>query len=110
MNAHDVHTGFSPLVPATFEPQHSIPARLVPKMALLRPGAYASKIECPVLFAICGKDTVAPPKPTLKFAQRAPKGVIKYYEDMGHFDIYVGEKHDRAFKDYKEFLQTNLPA
>lgn len=110
MNAHDVMTGYQDLVPAGFDPNDMVPARLIPKMPLLRPGAYAADVKCPILIAICAKDTVAPPKQTLAFAKKAPHGTIKWYDDMGHFDIYVGEKHDRAFKDYAEFLQTNFPA
>jgi len=110
MNAPDVMEGFPPLIPEGFTPQEFVPARIVVKMPTLRPGTYASKIECPIFFAVCGKDTVAPAQTTISHAKKAPKGTIKVYEDMGHFDIYIGEKHERAFKDYSEFLNTHMPA
>ncbi|KAB8766473.1 hypothetical protein FH972_026633 [Carpinus fangiana] len=110
MNAPDVIDKYKPLLPTGFEAREHFPARLIPKMPLLRPGSYAAKVQCPIFFAICANDSVAPAKTTLAYAKKAPKGTIKWYDDMGHFDIYVGEKHERAFKDYTEFLQTNFPA
>lgn len=110
MNAHDVLDGYVPLVPEGFEPEPKVPARLIPKMPLLRPGAYAANVQCPLFVAICAKDTVAPAMPTWNYAQKAPKGTVKWYDDMGHFDIYIGEKHERAFADYAAFLKANLPA
>lgn len=113
MNAPDVMDGFYPLLPYSMHEYYfknpSVPARLVPTFPFLAPGSYAKSIQCPVLFSICGKDTVAPAATTLAYAKKAPKGVINYYEDMGHFDIYLGEKHDRAWKEYAAFIQKNLP-
>lgn len=103
-------SGYKALVPQDIEFSTTIPARFISKLPLLRPGSYAAKVSCPIFFAICAKDTVAPPKRTLAYAKKAPKGTIKWYDDMCHFDIYVGEKHERAFKDYVEFLQANFPA
>lgn len=110
MNAHDVTEGYRKVVPDGFEPQHEIPARLVLQMPFLRPGTQASKVQCPIFFALCALDTVAPAKVSRGHVSKAPKGVVKWYDDMGHFDIYVGEHHERAFKDYAEFLKENLPA
>ena len=110
MNAPDVVDGYHRLtVPAGMQFPETVPARVGLKIMFQRPGTYASKVKCPIFFAICGKDTVAPPGPTLAFAKKAPKGTIKYYDNMGHFSIYVGEDHEKAFKDYEDFLNTNLP-
>ena len=110
MNAHDVMDGYPALMPTGFEPLEEVPARLILSMPFLRPGSYAAKVGCPILVAICAKDSVAPAKPTLSYAQRAPKGTVKWYDDMGHFDIYIGEKHERALRDYRSFLESVLPA
>ena len=72
------------------------------------PGLKTPKIPCPVLFCVCDTDTVAPAKPTLYHARRAPKGEIKRYPD-GHFDIYVGEAFEHVVKDQIEFLQRHVP-
>ncbi len=109
MNAPDVWDSWQPLIPEGFTPLAHVPARIVPTVPTLRPGAYASKVKSPILFAICARDSVAPAGPTLAYAKQAPRGTIKWYDDMGHFDIYVGEKHETAFKDYVEFLHTHLP-
>ena len=109
MNAPDVLTTFPPLVPAGHELQMEIPARLILKLPLLRPGSYASNVQCPILFGICGKDSVAPSATTLAYAKTAKKGVIKWYDDVGHFQIYYGDAFQRAMKDYEEFLHQNLP-
>lgn len=89
--------------------QEKVPARLILQLPLLRPGSYASNIQCPILFGICGKDSVAPADATLAYAKKAPKGVIKWYEEIGHFEVYYGDAFQIAIQDYREFLQENLP-
>lgn len=108
MNAPDVLTDFVPLVPPGHKIQDEVPARLILKMPLLRPGSYAADIQCPILFGICGKDSVAPADATLAYAKKAPKGVIKWYE-AGHFEVYYGDAFQTAIHDYREFLRENLP-
>lgn len=114
MNAPDVLSGFYPLIPYSMHEHYftnqKVPARLIPSFPFNRPGSYAKHIQCPAFFAVCGKDSVAPAQQTLAYAKQAPEGTIKVYEDMGHFDIYIGEKHDRAWKDYAAFATKHLPA
>jgi len=113
MNADDVMDGFYPLLPLSMHHHYftnqKVPARLVPLFPLNNPGSYAKHIKCPVYFGICGKDTVAPAKKTLAYAKQAPKGEYTVFDDMGHFDIYLGEKHDRAWEKYSAFIQKALP-
>lgn len=108
MNAPDVLETFPQLIPEGHPFQENVPARLALKLSLLRPGSYASGIHFPILFSICGKDSVAPAGPTLAYAKTAAKGVIKWY-DVGHFEIYYGEAFEKAIQDYKLFLQECLP-
>jgi pimeloyl-ACP methyl ester carboxylesterase len=109
MSAPDVLTDFTQLIPPGHQIQERVPARLILKMPLLRPGSYTSDIQCPILFAICGKDSVAPADATLEYAKKAPKGVVKWYEDIGHFEIYYGDAYQKAMQDYVSFLQEYLP-
>jgi len=113
MNAGDVVDGFFPLLPLDMHEYYfknpAVPARLAATLPFITPGSYAKKIQCPVIFGICGKDSVAPAKTTLAYAKQAPKGVIKYYDELGHFDIYLGEPHEMAWKDYSAFIQEHLP-
>ncbi|GMG29749.1 unnamed protein product [Aspergillus oryzae var. brunneus] len=77
MNAPDMLSTFPLLIPKGHPFQERVPARLTLKLPLLRSGSYASRVECPILFGICGKDSVAPADTTLAYAKTAPKGVIK---------------------------------
>ena len=110
MNAPDVAEGHRPLIPAGVNPPDEIPARIIMKLPFLCPGAHAAKVTAPIFVAVCALDSVAPPKPTIAYAKQAKRATVKVYDDMGHFDIYVGEKHERAFGDYAAFLKENVPA
>lgn len=109
MNAPDVLSTFPPLVPDGHSVQERVPARLTLKLPFLRPGSYAPDVRCPILFGICARDSVAPAGTTLAYAKTAPRGVIKWYEDVGHFEIYYGQAFERAMQDYKQFLEECLP-
>lgn len=109
MNAPDVLRTYPPLIPEGHPVQEKVPARVTLSLPLLRPGSSASKVQCPILFGICGRDSVAPAHATLAYAETAPKGVVKWYEDMGHFEIYYGESFRIAIRDYVRFFQENLP-
>ncbi len=73
------------------------------------PGRQARNVTCPIFFAICEQDAVAPPKPTQKYAAQAPRSEIKLY-DTGHFDIYVGDDFERNVTDQLAFLSRHVPA
>lgn len=109
MNSPDAMEGCLKLIPNTYQHPNTVPARFVLQIGFMRPGAYAKKINGAIIFGICGKDKVAPPKPTLAFAKKAKNATIRYYEDMGHFDIYLGEPFKRATADYLDFLSIHLP-
>lgn len=109
MNTLDAKAGCEALIPKDYIHPNAIPARFILQIPFLRPGAYAASIKSPIFFAICGKDSVAPPGPTLKYAKQASNATIRYYDDLGHFDIYLGEPFDRVSKDYLTFLGKYLP-
>lgn len=107
MNAPDVFL-YRKLVPEGLNLPEVVSARLALHLPFYNPGWDAKNVKCPILFGICGKDSVAPSGPTHRYAKQAPKGEIKFYQDMGHFDIYLGEYFDRASADYVDFLKQNL--
>lgn len=109
MNAPDVYQ-YLQLVPSQLQPsfKNYVAARFALQIGFYNPGWKTSSVHCPILFAVCGKDTVAPSRPTLFFAKRAPKATIKHYTNMGHFNIYTGASFEHATKDYLEFLRSNL--
>ncbi|AAS04044.1 alpha/beta fold hydrolase [Mycobacterium avium subsp. paratuberculosis] len=108
MSSPDSVAGVSALIP---EGQH-VPKEVAARFALdiIRhfPGRQARKVSCPILFAICENDTVAPAKATQKYAAQAPRGEIKLY-DAGHFDIYVGADFERNVTDQLDFLSRHVP-
>lgn len=108
MNAPDAREGYLQLVPPGLEHEAGVAARVALRIPLLRPGASAKKVRCPILFAVCERDTVAPAGPTLKYAAQAPQGEIVRYP-VGHFDVYLGEPFERAVTDYTAFLQRHVP-
>jgi pimeloyl-ACP methyl ester carboxylesterase len=88
--------------------QVMVPARVGLRIPFFVPGRRVKDIQCPIFFAVCDRDTVAPPKTTVKWAKTAPQGEIRHY-DTGHFDIYVGEWLDRVVADEIDFLRKHLP-
>jgi len=72
------------------------------------PGRSASKVKCPIFYAICERDSVAPPIPTQRYAARSSRAEIKLY-DAGHFDIYVGADFERNIADQLDFLGRHVP-
>lgn len=110
LNTPDCVAGCRSLLPPgvdTFDIE-AVPARLVLHFPFLYPGSYARCVPTPILFAICGSDSVAPPGPTLSYARQAPKGVIQMYSGVGHFDIYTGKAFEQAVSNYTAFYRVNL--
>lgn len=108
MNAPDALPGYAALRPDDLDVPGEVAARVALQIPLMRPGAKAKDVRCPILFCVCDKDTVAPVGPTLKYAAQAPRGeVIRY--PVGHFDIYLGEPFERAVADQVAFLQRHVP-
>lgn len=108
MNAADAEPGYYALVPKGIRHEREVAARIALQIPLLAPGRYARRVKCPILFAVCDTDSVAPAGPTLRYAGQAPLGEVKPYP-IGHFDIYRGAAFKRAIADQLAFLQRHLP-
>ncbi|SGY31951.1 BQ5605_C002g01287 [Microbotryum silenes-dioicae] len=108
MNAHDAESGYLGLVPSESDIslKDEVAARVALRIGVLYPGANAKNVECPIYFAVCKDDTVAPAGPTLNYAAKAPRGETKVY-NFGHFSIYHGAGYEEASKDYS-FQVTRL--
>lgn len=57
---------------------------------------------------VAGDDQVAKPEPAIDAAQRAPRGEVRLYPGVGHFDVYAGPEHEAVIADEVEFLQRHL--
>ncbi|CAM2759469.1 alpha/beta hydrolase [Skermania piniformis] len=108
MTSPDAVSGVEALMPPGADIAKGAAARIALQIALAFPGRKAKDVECPIFFAICEQDTVAPAEPTQRYAAQAPRGEIKLY-DTGHFDIYVGEWFERNVADQIDFLTRHVP-
>lgn len=71
------------------------------------PGKFAKNVKCPIFYAVCENDTVAPAKKTLYYVKKSKNAVINKYP-CGHFDIYLGENFQKVILDYIEFFKHNI--
>lgn len=108
MNAPDAYAGYLAIKPADLDVPNYVAARFALDIIRYYPGRRTPQISCPILFAVCDPDTVAPAPATLRHAARAPNKEIKLYPD-GHFGIYVGDAFERVVSDQIDFLKRNVP-
>lgn len=73
-----------------------------------RPAKHAAKLHCPWLVCVGEADRVAKPGPAISAARRAPKGELRTYPGVDHFDIYDGPAHEVVVADEVEFLRRHL--
>lgn len=111
MTSADALPGCDALVDATDcrDVPTLVSARIGLQILFHNPGKRAKDVKCPMLFAVCESDSVAPAKATLKHAARAPKGKITLHRE-GHFDIYLGEPFERNISDQIAFLKKHVPS
>lgn len=107
MNAPDALPGYQALIPSGTRFVNAAAARVVPTIAMYRPGRSAKKVAMPILFCVSDHDTVTPPEQTLRYASTAPQGEIRTY-DAGHFAFYLGEPFEQIVTDQLEFLTRHL--
>jgi alpha-beta hydrolase superfamily lysophospholipase len=75
-----------------------------------RPARHATKLHCPWLVCVGEADRVARPGPAIAAARRAPKGELRTYPGVDHFDIYDGPAHEALVADQLDFLRRHLLA
>jgi uncharacterized protein len=69
---------------------------------------HAASLHCPWLVCVAADDQVAKPGPAIEAARRAPKGELRIYPGVDHFDIYDGPSHEAVVADEIEFLHRHL--
>jgi dienelactone hydrolase len=107
MNSPDAEPGFRALDPEGSTWVNATAARVALTVGTYRPISVASKIRCPILFAIAQNDVVTPTDLAEKAAARAPHAEVVRYPG-GHFDPYVGELFERVVADQCAFLGRHL--
>jgi pimeloyl-ACP methyl ester carboxylesterase len=78
------------------------------KIGLWRPGKNMHKLRAPMLVCVCERDSVAPPGPTIAYAQASQACELKRYP-YGHFEIYTGAPYEHVTRDQLEFLARVVP-
>ncbi|CCU73002.1 MULTISPECIES: alpha/beta hydrolase [Thalassolituus] len=108
MCAHDALTGYEAIKPSNHRIPGYVAARFAYDIIRYFPGQSAAKVTCPALIIACLKDTVAPVKPTLKYAKQLAQGKLVEF-DTGHFDIYVGEWFEQTVAVQIAWLKQHFP-
>jgi pimeloyl-ACP methyl ester carboxylesterase len=98
-------TATAPLASSTWG--NEVAARIALPVGSYRPARQAATIRCPILFCVADNDEVTAPGLVLKAASTAPHGELKRYP-IGHFDIYIGGRFERAVADQANFLTRHL--
>ncbi|MFD4592753.1 alpha/beta hydrolase [Streptomyces rubiginosohelvolus] len=108
MSSADSLGGYLALVPPGFAFGNRVAARVALRIARHSPGRAARDVRCPIFFALCAKDSVAPSRTAARHALRAPDAEVRMYP-AGHFDIYVGDDFERTVADQTAFLTRHVP-
>jgi fermentation-respiration switch protein FrsA (DUF1100 family) len=69
---------------------------------------HAETLHCPWLVCVGEADNVALPGPAVAAGRRAPKGEVRTYAGVAHFDIYDGPEHEAVVADEVAFLRRHL--
>jgi pimeloyl-ACP methyl ester carboxylesterase len=107
MTAPDALSGMTAIVPDGHDWVNRAAARSVFSVIRYRPGRAAKRVASPILVCISTDDSVAPSHITLRYAQQAPLGDVRFY-GAGHFDFYVGDAFKQLVADQTEFLVNHL--
>lgn len=108
MTAPDAEHGYLGLVPDGVAFENQVAASIGFDIGLHFPGRAAAKVTCPILFAVCETNSVAPAAATQRHARKAPRGEVRLYPE-GHFDIYVGQAFEKVVDDQIAFLTHHVP-
>jgi dienelactone hydrolase len=73
-------------------------------------GRHAKRLHCPWLVCVGEADQVARPAAAIAAAKRAPRGELRTYAGVDHFDIYDGPVHEALVADQLAFLDRHVVA
>ena len=73
-----------------------------------RPVRHARRLHCPWLVCVGEADRVARPGPAIRAARAAPRGELRLYPGVDHFDIYDGPEFEAVVADEVDFLRRRL--
>ena len=108
MNTPDAEPGYGAMYDEGFEWRNEVAARIALRIALYSPGRRAPQVRCPLLVQVAADDATTPPAPAIEAAGRAPRGELRLYAGLRHFEPYRGEPYERFVADQLEFLGHHL--
>ena len=88
--------------------RNEVVARFALQIVRYVPGRSLRQVRCPVLLCLCAHDTVAPPRPSRRFAAQGSDVELTEHP-YGHFDIYRGEAFAAVLADQRGFLRRRVP-
>jgi fermentation-respiration switch protein FrsA (DUF1100 family) len=87
--------------------RNRVAARSLLSVSAHRPVRRAAAIQCPILLVVPEQDTMAPIRPTLRVAEKAPDAEL-FRSRGGHYDVYEGgEDHVNVLNVEVEFLHRH---
>lgn len=103
----DAMRGYQRLHPDEGEWPNHITARSLLDFTVRRPIRRARQARCPLLMVVAEHDTMAPTRPALAVATRAPNGEL-YRSRGGHYDVYAGGlDHENTLQVELDFLRRH---
>jgi uncharacterized protein len=88
--------------------RNEVAARIALRLGFHRPGLHAGRLKCPWLVQVLDGETVLSKRAAERAARRSPRGELKRYDGLNHFDVYVGDGFERLVADQLSFLQRHL--
>jgi uncharacterized protein len=85
----DAMVGLTRLDPTDEPWPNRITARSILDITTHRPVLRARRARCPLLMVVAENDTMAPTRPAIRAAAKAPRGEL-YRSKGGHYDVYAG--------------------
>jgi len=87
--------------------RNEVAARIMLRMGRHRPVKHAPGVRCPLLVQIVEGETVVRNSSAEKAARAAPRGELRHYPSLDHFDVYTPPGFDVVIEDQIAFLRAH---
>jgi alpha-beta hydrolase superfamily lysophospholipase len=108
LNSADAWSSFEAVLGENSLWRNEVAARVFLKLRQHRPIEQAGLVGCPLLLQIVDLETVVRNEPSVKAAERAPRGELREYAGLNHFGVYVEQGFERLVADQIDFLRKHL--
>lgn len=87
--------------------RNEVAARILLRIPRHRPVRNAQKVRCPLLVQVAEGETLLRNGPAESASRRAPKGELRVYPGLDHFDVYWDDGFDAVIADQIAFLRVH---